>query len=132
MDSFTMPPQCNHPAPPAPPAPPAVPTAGVPRRIPGHLVPLDEPAKKLTGGSSDYYVVFVKNPTTTHRLPYHAECNDIVEALGMNFAEGNAFKAIWRRAAARQDNGKPGTTALYDAEKVEFFGKRLVVQEKNK
>ena len=51
----------------------------------------------------------------------------------MNFAEGNAFKAIWRRAAQRtlglrkagaKDDG------LYDAEKVEFFGARLVAQSK--
>ena len=82
---------------------------------------------KLTGGSSDYYKVRVKRPTSGG-APYVAECNDIIEALGMNFAEGNAFKAIWRMAAARQGNGKPGNTALYDAEKVVFFGQRLVEQ----
>lgn len=86
-----------------------------------------------TGGSSDYYKVNIVFPTTPYAMPYTAECNDIIEALGMNFAEGNAFKAIWRRAAQRtlglrkagaKDDG------LYDAEKVEFFGKRLVVQSK--
>ena len=82
---------------------------------------------KLTGGSSDYYKVRVERPTSGG-APYVAECNDIIEALGMNFAEGNAFKAIWRMAAARQGNGKPGNTALYDAEKVVFFGQRLVEQ----
>jgi hypothetical protein len=46
----------------------------------------------------------------------------------MNYAEGNAFKAIWRRAAERQGRGKPGTSLLYDSEKVVFFGKRLVIQ----
>lgn len=86
-----------------------------------------------TGGSVDYYQVPVKNPTTAGRPSYIAECNDIIEALGMNYAEGNAFKAIWRRAAQRtlglrkagaKDDG------LYDAEKVAFFGNRLVIQSK--
>lgn len=86
-----------------------------------------------TGGSSDYYQVTITCPTTEGRPEYIAECNDIIEALGMNFAEGNAFKALWRRAAQRtlglrkagaKDDG------LYDAEKVEFFGARLVAQSK--
>ena len=85
---------------------------------------------ELTGGSSDYYKVEITHPTTGP-APYLAECNDIIEALGMNFAEGNAFKALWRRAAARKGNGKPGTSSLYDAEKVVFFGQRLVAQEQN-
>lgn len=79
----------------------------------------------LTGGSSDYYKVRVTHPTTGTE-PYLAECNDIIEALHMTFAEGNAFKAIWRSASARLGNGKPGTTAHYDAEKVVFFGRRML------
>lgn len=87
-------------------------------------------AGEYTGGSVTYYQVRVANPTTP-RAPYIAECNDIIEALGMNYAEGNAFKAIWRRAAARTlGKAKKGyTDGLYDAEKVEFFGRRLVAQE---
>ena len=86
-----------------------------------------------TGGSSDYYQVEITKTTTKGRPAYIAECNDIIEALNMNFAEGNAFKALWRRAAQRtlglrkagaKDDG------LYDAEKVEFFGARLVAQSK--
>lgn len=82
---------------------------------------------ELTGGSSSYYKIDVTDPTT---LPegYTVECNDIIEALDMNFAEGNAFKAIWRRAALRQGRGKPGATLLYDSEKIVFFGERLVTQ----
>jgi hypothetical protein len=80
---------------------------------------------KLTGGSSDYYKARIHSPTTAP-LPYIAECNDVIEALQMNFAEGNAFKAIWRKAAARLGNGKPGTTDRYDAEKIVFFGLRLL------
>ncbi len=88
-------------------------------------------AAEYTGGSVTYYQVRVANPTTP-RAPYIAECNDIIEALGMNYAEGNAFKAIWRRAAARTlGKAKKGyTDGLYDAEKVEFFGRRMVMQEK--
>lgn len=92
--------------------------------------PDDAPAEpRLTGGSSDYYKVLVENPTSGG-YGYEAECNDIIESLGMTFAEGNIFKAIWRRAAARKGNAKPGTTALYDAEKVVFFGQRLVELER--
>jgi hypothetical protein len=85
---------------------------------------------RLTGGSSDYYKIEVSSPTTGSQ-PYVAECNDIIEALGMNFAEGNAFKAVWRKAAARLGNGKPGTTDLYDSEKIVFFGLRLLDMAKS-
>lgn len=88
---------------------------------------------EYTGGSVDYYKVEVKNPTTDGNEPYMAECNDIIEALGMNYAEGNAFKALWRRAAHRTlGKKKQGASddGLYDAEKVQFFGARLVEQSK--
>ena len=83
---------------------------------------------ELTGGSSSYYQIDITTPTTETNPPYTAECNDIIETLDMNYAEGNAFKAIWRRAALKQGRGKPGSTLLYDSEKVEFFGERMVVQ----
>lgn len=88
-------------------------------------------APEYSGGSSDYYQVNITNTTTPGRPAYIAECNDIIEALGMNFAEGNAFKAIWRRAAQRTlGKRKAGAKddGLYDAQKVEFFGSRLVAQ----
>lgn len=88
------------------------------------------PEDILTGGSSAYYSVVVSKPTDPNKEKYSAECNDIIEALNMTFAEGNAFKAIWRTAAARQGNGKPGHTAKYDAEKVVFFGQRMLAQAK--
>ena len=88
-------------------------------------------ATEYTGGSVSYYRVNIDRPTSVDVPAYMAECNDIIEALGMNYAEGNAFKAIWRRAAARTlGKAKKGyTDGLYDAEKVEFFGRRLVAQE---
>lgn len=88
---------------------------------------------EYSGGSVSYYTVFIKHPTTPAKCPYSAECNDIIEALGMNYAEGNAFKAIWRRAAQRTlGKAKVGAKpdGLYDAEKVAFFGERLVAQSK--
>lgn len=88
---------------------------------------------EYSGGSVDYYKVPITSPTTPYTIPYTAECNDIIEALGMNYAEGNAFKAIWRKAAQRTlGKAKAGAKAdgLYDSEKVEFFGKRLVIQSK--
>jgi hypothetical protein len=85
-----------------------------------------EVTEEHTGGSSSYYGVKVSNPTTLP-APYDAECNDIIEALGMTFAEGNAFKAIWRTATARLGKKKVGNNAFYDAEKVVFFGERMKV-----
>lgn len=87
-------------------------------------------SQKNTGGSVDYYSVEIKAPTTEGRPRYIAECNDIIEALGMNYAEGNAFKAIWRKAAARTLGIKKAgyDEGLYDSEKTEFFGKRMKVQ----
>jgi hypothetical protein len=98
----------------------------------GHLQPDVYSPAPLTGGSVDYYKVRVDRPTSGGE-PYVAECNDIIEALNMNYAEGNAFKAIWRSCAARnlglsKDGYKDG---VYDAEKVLFFGGRMLNQAKN-
>lgn len=89
--------------------------------------------KEYTGGSVSYYKVRISSPTSGSDA-YTAECNDIIEALRMNFAEGNAFKAIWRRCASKALGlSKAGyRDGLYDAEKVEFFGKRMVEQEKER
>lgn len=72
---------------------------------------------KLTGGLTNYYLAQVTHPQRVEQTPYQAECEDIIRALNMTFDEGCEFKAIWRTAAARMGNGKPGQKALYDAEK---------------
>ena len=85
----------------------------------------------LTGGklSGDhYYRVRVSTPIAPDVKAYTAECADIIEALGMTFNEGEAFKALWRLAAARQGRGKPGNKAQYDADKVAHYGERVRVQ----
>lgn len=100
----------------------------------GHDCGVDQQTdnREYTGGAVNYYKVDIDQPTS---LPsaYTAECNDIIEALGMSFAEGEAFKAIWRGAAARMNKSKRGyTDGLYDAEKVAFYGGRMVATEKAK
>ena len=83
------------------------------------------------GGKVNYYVVDIVLPTDPMRGAYEAECNDIIEALGMTFPEGEAFKAIWRKAAQRTLGvGKEGNTALRDAEKAEFYAVRMSLIEK--
>jgi hypothetical protein len=80
-----------------------------------------------TGGSVNYYRVSVDNPTSADVAPYAAECNDIIEALGMTFAEGNVFKALWRSCAERTlGKKKRGGDAVYDAEKMVFFSERTL------
>lgn len=84
---------------------------------------------KLTGGLNNYYVVPIKNPQRKEQEPYQAECEDIIQALGMTFDEGCAFKALWRNAAARMGNGKPGNKALYDCEKLVHYANRILKKE---
>lgn len=81
---------------------------------------------KLTGGRVNYYLAKVEDPQREEQPAYQAECEDIVEALQMTFDEACIFKAVWRSAAARLDNAKPGHKALYDAEKMVHYGSRLV------
>ena len=83
---------------------------------------------KLSGGLNNWYVVPVKNPQRKEQEPYQAECEDIIQALGMTFDEGCAFKALWRNAAARMGNGKPGNTPVYDCEKLVHYANRLLAK----
>lgn len=83
---------------------------------------------KLSGGLNNWYVVPVKNPQRKEQEPYQAECEDIIQALGMTFDEGCAFKALWRNAAARMGNGKPGNTTVYDCEKLVHYANRLLAK----
>lgn len=78
---------------------------------------------KLTGGSSAYYLADLADGRTV-------ECFDLIEALNLNFAEGNILKALWRRAKARLGGGKPGTSSLYDAEKLVFMSERELARER--
>ena len=82
---------------------------------------------EYTGGDVNYYLVDI--PAPKRLAPYKAEAEDIIEALGMTFAEGCAFKAIWRSCASRGlGKFKAGQDihGVYDAEKVEYYGARMV------
>jgi len=93
--------------------------------------PLGYTTPEKSGGSVDYYQVKITHPTTKGRDPYTAECNDIIEALGMDYAEGNTFKALWRSCAERTlGKKKAGGDAVYDAEKMVFFSKRVLIKRK--
>lgn len=82
---------------------------------------------KLTG--NHYYRVKVAHPIAPDVQPYTAECADIIEALGMTFNEGEAFKAIWRLAAGRQ--GKTKNAPQYDADKAAHYGERIAACVRN-
>lgn len=91
----------------------------------------DGSTAEYTGGKVNYYEVEITHPTREGRDPYIAECNDIIEALGLSFSEGEAFKAIWRKGAARIKPGKRGYDGgLYDAEKASFYGRRMETIER--
>lgn len=82
--------------------------------------------EERSGGKVNYYVVQVTKPNRME-APYKAECGDIIESLGMTFSEGCAFKAIWRTAAARTHGlKKAGNDEKYDAEKIIFYGGRML------
>lgn len=88
---------------------------------------LDEPPSNRgedSAGSVDYYKLRINNPVTFQ--PYDAECLDIIENLEMSFDEGELFKAIWRKCAARKGKLKKGNTAKRDAEKALFYAQRIV------
>jgi hypothetical protein len=83
--------------------------------------------REYTGGPTSYYEINIEHPHKAKRKPYITECLDIIEALGMSFAEGEAFKALWRMCAARQGKSKKGyNDQKYDAEKVAFYGQRIL------
>lgn len=80
-----------------------------------------------TGGSVNYYRVTIEEPTSEDINPYTAECNDLIEALRMTYAEANVFKAIWRKCSERElGKAKEGNNQIYDAEKCVFFSDRIL------
>ncbi len=91
----------------------------------------EEDTREYTGGSVNYYRIPVDFPTTQEQDRYIAECNDIIEALELNYAEGNVLKALWRLAAHRKGKSKRGyKNGIYDAEKMVFFSERVLLQQR--
>lgn len=94
------------------------------------LADVPHKSNEYTGFSVSYYQLPISHPTTPGRDPYIVECNDIIEALGMSYAEGNVFKALWRKCAARQGMSKRGyADGKYDAEKMVYFSQRVLDDE---
>jgi|ERR1700682_3707401 len=85
-----------------------------------------EAETQLKGGLTNYYLVHVAYPQREDQLAYKAECEDIIDALNLTFDEANIFKEIWRSANARKNNGKPGHSALYGAQKIVHYAKRIL------
>lgn len=96
--------------------------------IAGHVEKVDvTPSGGAMLRGKNYYQVPVPEPMNPDLKPYVAECADIIEALGMTFNEGEAFKALWRGAAART-LGIVKNTAQYDADKAAHYGQRVAAQ----
>ena len=85
-----------------------------------------------SGGSVSYYVIEVTSTWQEGKAPYTAECGELIEALAMTPVEANIFKELWRRAAARQGKKKRGNTSLRGAQKIKYFGDRLLIIEERK
>lgn len=82
--------------------------------------------KEITGGNVNYYLIDVQNPKRL--VPYIAEVGDIIEALDMKFTEGTLFKSLIRLCKLQQDLGKPGSTELYEAEKIKYCADRILAK----
>ena len=79
-----------------------------------------------TGGNVNYYLINISEPKRLD--PYVVEVEDIIEALDMGFAEGTILKSLIRYCKLKQNLGKPGSTAKYEAEKIKYYSERLVVK----
>lgn len=68
-----------------------------------------QPAVSGADGSS-YYDIEINGVTVS--------CNDVIDALGLNFNMGNILKAAWRLGK------KPGVSKEYDLDKIVYFAQR--------
>lgn len=83
-----------------------------------------------SGGHCEYYHCEVTHPQNPNqKVGYIANCEDIIQALGLTFDEGCEFKSIWRRGRGRQGFVKAESTALRDAIKAVHYAKRVLALE---
>lgn len=81
----------------------------------------------------EYYHTEVTNPSNPGQpVAYLANCEDIIQSLGLTFDEGCEFKSIWRRARARQGFVKAETTPVRDAQKAVHYAGRVLALELRK
>ena len=72
---------------------------------------------KLSGSDgSEYYDIILPCGTKV-------SCNDVIDALGMNFNTGEAFKGLWRKGR------KPTVPASYDLSKTVYYASRELKRE---
>lgn len=81
-----------------------------------------------SGGHCEYYHAHVKHPENENQkgVPYIANCEDIIRALGLTFDEGCEFKSLWRRGTGRQGFGKEGNSEARDAVKAHHYAGRTM------
>lgn len=83
-----------------------------------------------SGSHCEYYHAPVSHPSNPGQTaPYVANCEDIIQALGLTFDEGCEFKSIWRRGRGRQGFVKAESTALRDAQKAVHYAGRVLALE---
>lgn len=87
---------------------------------------VSEPNPTSGGGRTNYYLVRITYPQREEQPAYTAECEDIIEALELNFDEANIFKEIWRTANARKGNAKQGQNDIRAAEKIYHYAGRIL------
>lgn len=95
--------------------------------IPEHPIEQSKPTIENSGGRVNYYLAHVAHPQREDQPAYNAECEDIIDALGMTFDEANIFKEIWRTAKARQGSSiKEGNTPVRAAQKMVHYATRIL------
>lgn len=82
----------------------------------------------LSGGNVNYYLIEVSNPKRLE--PYTAEVEDLIETLNMTFAEGTLLKSLIRLCKLKQNQGKVGSTQIYEAEKIKYYAERIYALNK--
>ncbi len=90
---------------------------------------MSEDKEYLTGGHVNYYLIDVKKPKRLE--PYIAEVEDLIETLNMNFAEGSLLKSLIRLCKFKQNQGKNGSTNVYESEKIQYYAERIFVQNRS-
>lgn len=85
-------------------------------------------ADEDSGSHCEYYHAQVDYPENPRQegVPYEANCEDIIRALGLTFDEGCEFKSIWRRGTGRLGKGKAGNCQARDAVKAYHYAGRTM------
>lgn len=81
-----------------------------------------------SGSHCEYYHTQVDYPENPNQagIPYEANCEDIIRALGLTFDEGCEFKSLWRRGTGRLGKGKAGNSTARDAVKAFHYAGRTM------